>query len=208
MEIKEITILDIIIAILASIPACVVFINTRIILTAPLKDMIIIFTVGLITALLSLTFIIRIIIYIIYYFRISGAKPINSKAIVTKSFLNTKMTIDELVEDNLDFNKNFDGFEIEQSRNLFEKILMETNREGATNDNHVEFIIFNKKFTIKTQMTDKELRENNIFRIGQEYRLYKYRNKYYLEKNRIIYVLRKGHLKESNYSNWIICKTV
>lgn len=208
MEIKEITILDIIIAILSSIPTYIVFINTRVILTAPLKDMIIIFTVGLITALLWLTFIIRIVTYIIYYFRISGAKPINTKAIVTKSFLNTKMTIDELVEDNLDFNKNFDGFEIEQSRNLFEKILMETNREGATNDNHVEFIIFNKKFTIKTQMTDKELRENNIFRIGQEYRLYKYRNKYYLEKNRIIYVLRKGHLKESNYSNWIICKTV
>lgn len=208
MEIKEITILDIIIAILSLIPTYIVFRNTRVILTAPLKDVIIIFTVGLITALLWLTFIIRIITYIIYYFRISGAKPINTMAVVSKSFLNTKMTVDELVDDNLNFNKNFDGFEIEQSRNFFEKILMETSREGATNDNHVEFIVFNKKFTIKTQMTDKELRENNMFRIGQEYRLYKYRNKYYLEKNRIIYVLRKGQLKEDKYNNWIVCKTV
>lgn len=187
------------------VPAWIIFIRLWILRDAPLLDSIIIICAFLFTALLSTYFLCKIIAFAISWCYISHAREMNTEAIVSKSFLNTRLTIDELETGNNSFDRNFSGFELEQSRTFIQKIVMSTRRAVATNRNHVEINVFRDIYTIKTKMTDKELLQDNMFREGQSYKLYEYHKKLFIEKNKIIYRLKKGKLNINNYNNWLSC---
>lgn len=205
MEIKEVTIVDIILLVIFGIPTAIIGTRLWVIKDATFVDSTLITVVFILTLGITTYFFCKIIAFIINWWSITNAKEMRTEAIIKKSFLKTKLTIQDLVRGNNSFEKSFDGFEIEYSRNIIEKIIMSTRRDIATNTNEVEIQVFNDTYYIKTKITDQELLQNNMFKVGQKYRLFNNNNKLYIEKNRIIYILRKGKLTK-NYKGWISCE--
>lgn len=208
MEIKEVTIIDIFLMIIFATPAIIIFTRLWVINDAPMLDSTLIIGVFISTSIVSVYFLLKILIFIKNWWLITNAREMTTRATVEKSFLKTKLTVEELLNGNNSYERNYDGFEIEYSRNLFEKISMSTRRNVATNKNHIEFSIYKTAYIVKTKITDKELLQNNMFRDGQEYRVFEYHKKFFIEKNKIIYRLKRGKLNINNYNEWLSCNEV
>lgn len=208
MEIREINILDFILAFIFLTPATIIITRLYSLDIAPLLDRTIIAIILFISLMIGSYFVYKIFRFITNWKKIIDAIEMNTEGTVVKSFLKTNLTVEELVDSNFSYERNYDGFEVERSRNVFEKIAMSTERDIAPNINHVEIKIFRDTYIIKTKMTNRELRQNNMFKVGQNYKIYEYHKNFFLEKNRIIYLLIKGSLDINDYNNWLTCNEI